>query len=222
MLNVENIFKNRVLNAEKLFKAGIIQEGGRYVITGELSGGRFLLYVFLKEDSLPEVRLIDAESGEEYVLIHASGASGGFVGPLIEACEEKLKHIAESFYDYRVFKSPQAGRIIEYVNDRYGGRLEFLWEKFPKNAVFRRNDTKKWYAILLSAARDKIGLKGGGFAEIIDLRAKPEIISGLIDNKKYFPGYHMNKRSWFTVCLDGSVETEEICRRIDESFILAV
>jgi predicted DNA-binding protein (MmcQ/YjbR family) len=43
----------------------------------------------------------------------------------------------------------------------------------------------------------------------------------LIDREKYLPGYHMNKKHWLTVCLDGRVETKEILARVDESFVLA-
>ena len=43
----------------------------------------------------------------------------------------------------------------------------------------------------------------------------------MIDKKRYFPGWHMNKKHWYTIILDGSVSTEEICSRIDESYRLA-
>ena len=35
------------------------------------------------------------------------------------------------------------------------------------------------------------------------------------------PGWHMNKKTWYTVILDGSVSTADICRRIDDSYALA-
>jgi len=41
------------------------------------------------------------------------------------------------------------------------------------------------------------------------------------DEKSYFPGYHMNKKHWITICLDGSVPIEEIFCRLDESFAFA-
>ncbi len=34
------------------------------------------------------------------------------------------------------------------------------------------------------------------------------------------PGYHLNKKYWNTVLLDGSVPKEDICRMIGESFDL--
>ena len=36
------------------------------------------------------------------------------------------------------------------------------------------------------------------------------------------PGYHMNKRHWNTVILDGSLPDEDICGMIDESYRLVV
>lgn len=36
------------------------------------------------------------------------------------------------------------------------------------------------------------------------------------------PGYHMNKRLWNTIILDGSVPSGEIQRMIDNSFMLVV
>ena len=32
----------------------------------------------------------------------------------------------------------------------------------------------------------------------------------------------MSKKHWYTVCIDGSVPVEEICRRIDISYELAI
>jgi predicted DNA-binding protein (MmcQ/YjbR family) len=36
------------------------------------------------------------------------------------------------------------------------------------------------------------------------------------------PGYHMNKRHWNTVILDGSISDEEIFSMIDDSYDLVV
>lgn len=35
--------------------------------------------------------------------------------------------------------------------------LEFLWPKSPDNAIFRRPDNKKWYAVLLTVQKEKLG-----------------------------------------------------------------
>ncbi|TRY32391.1 MmcQ/YjbR family DNA-binding protein [Aliiglaciecola sp. M165] len=40
--------------------------------------------------------------------------------------------------------------------------------------------------------------------------------------KAVIPGYHMNKKHWNTVCLDGTIPQGEIERMIDNSFSLVV
>ena len=166
------------------------------------------------------MRLVNG-SEEEYVLIHSKQASGKFVGTVIEECEKNLKLIADNCYQTQIFKSLQAKQVISYAREKYNGELEFLWDKFPDNAILRRADTGKWYAALLSVNADKIGLPSDKRVEVLDLRLMPEKIEELVDGKKYFAGYHMNKKHWFTICLDGSVSIDEIYKRIDESYLLA-
>lgn len=80
---------------------------------------------------------------------------------------------------------------------------------------------EKWYAVILTIARNKIGFDGNSTIEILDLRIDPMQLKQTIDNKRYFPGYHMNKKNWYTICLDGSVENDELFERIDISYRLA-
>ena len=85
----------------------------------------------------------------------------------------------------------------------------------------RRKDSEKWFAVLLTVSRRKLGMDSDETVEIVDLRTQAENLSALVDGKKFFPGWHMNKKHWFTIILDGSVSFEEICRRIDKSWNLA-
>ncbi len=57
----------------------------------------------------------------------------------------------------------------------------------------------------------------------ISLKADP--VDALILRKQYDavnPGYHMNKKHWNTVTLDGSIPDAEVRRMIDESYSLVV
>ncbi|CCQ09815.1 hypothetical protein PALB_6630 [Pseudoalteromonas luteoviolacea B = ATCC 29581] len=57
------------------------------------------------------------------------------------------------------------------------------------------------------------------------LNVKCDPDEALILRDKYtsvVPGYHMNKRLWNTVYLDGSVPADEIKRMIDESYQIVV
>lgn len=120
--------------------------------------------------------------------------------------------------NFYIFKSKQSKQIIKYVKEKYNDELEFLWIKFPKNAIFRHKENKKWYAILVALEENKLGIGGDKIVDIIVLKNKQENIINLIDNEKYFAGYHMNKRNWFTIKLDDSIPIKEIYNFIDESY----
>lgn len=104
----------------------------------------------------------------------------------------------------------------------YQDELEFLWKRFPDNAVYRRKDTGKWYGAMLTISKQKLGLDSSEKVVILDLRIQPDDLAAVVDGVRFFPGYHMNKQHWYTICLDGSVPVEEIYQRIDASYLLAV
>ena len=85
------------------------------------------------------------------------------------------------------------------------------------------NLEKKGYAkILLNVSKQKLGFPCDESAEVLDFRVLPEELESLVDYKTYFRGYHMNKKHWCTIILDGSLSFEEIRRRIDASYLLAI
>lgn len=89
------------------------------------------------------------------------------------------------------------------------------------NAVWRRKDNQKWYGAILTVSGSKLKLPTNEILEIIDLRLQRELMEKTVDRKYFFPGWHMNKNSWYTILLNNTVPTEEIYRRIDERYQLA-
>ncbi len=216
-----SLFKNKVPDFERLEAFGFTRQGETYVYSEAVVGGQFILTVSITADGELGTRMAGTDSGDEYILHLTPDAAGSFVGRVRTDYLNVLREISERCFETRVFKSPGAAQIIQYAREKYQNEFEFLWEKFPANAVVRRTDNKKWYAALLTVRKNKIGLNGTETAEIIDLRMAPEDIPAVVDGKRYFPGFHMNKKHWITICLDGSVPPEEICRRIDDSYRLA-
>ena len=82
-------------------------------------------------------------------------------------------------------------QLIEYVRKQYGDELEYLWENFPENAVWRRKNNQKWYGAPLTVSRRKLGFSSDEVVEIIDLRGTPEELAAFVDGQRYFPGWHM-------------------------------
>lgn len=62
-------------------------------------------------------------------------------------------------------------------------------------------------------------------AEPLTVSLKADPMDAMILRKQYEavkPGYHMNKKHWNTVTLDGSIPDEELRLMIDESYTLVV
>ena len=213
--------KKRKLNISKLLPFGFASTDAGYLYQTDMMDGQMKLTVIITFEGKLYTEVVDNSSGDEYVLHRVAGAVGSFVGQVKAEYEEILEEISAKCFDPEVFKNKQTKAVIEYVWNTYGDELEYLWQKFPDNAVVRRKDNQKWYAAILTVSRRKLGFDSDEMVEIIDLRIKPEDMEGTVDNMRYFPGYHMNKKHWYTLLLGGSIPTEEICRRIDESYILA-
>lgn len=221
MADMDDLFKNRKIIPAQLLAFGFSESGHAYTYSTSLLDGQFAMTVSVTKKGEISAEVIDGFSKERYVLHRVSGAQGAFVGTVREEYEAVLAAIAGACSEPDVFKSESARQVIHYVREKYQDELQFLWKRFPDNAVFRRKDNDKWYAALLIVQKKKLGLNNDGSLDIIDLRGRPDTIEALVDGKRYFPGYHMNKKHWFTICLDGSVPVEEIFFRIDESFALA-
>lgn len=220
MMQIDSSFHYKKANHKKLIEFGFVQKDGQFVYETSIVNGQFVLRVFVKGDCL-RTQVIDPETDEEYVLHRIAEVCGGFVGLVRTDYETLLNEIAARCFETDVFKSNDAKKILEYVAQKYGDELEFLW-KNSNNAILRRKDTNKWYAAFLVLSRRKLGFDSDGMIEVLNLRVNPEELKNIVDHQKYFPAFHMNKKHWCSICLDGSLSTQEIESRMDNSYTLAV
>ncbi|MCL2690664.1 MAG: MmcQ/YjbR family DNA-binding protein [Candidatus Bathyarchaeota archaeon] len=215
-----SMFENKKVNLQKLVSYGFTRNNATYFYTTNIVNGQFQMIITITEDGTVNTKVLDSASNE-YVLHRIPEACGPFVSKVRADYESVLYNIAEKCFELNIFKSNFAQKIIQHIQNTYHDDLEFLWPQFPNNAIFRRKDTNKWYAALLVLSKRKLGLNSDELIDILDLKADPEEITGMVDGKKCFPGYHMNKKHWYTLCLDGSVPFEEILRRLDTSYKLS-
>lgn len=214
-------FNKKKPNPKKLLEYGFNKKNDCYYYNQDIMQKGFNLKIEVFIDGKVKTKLIEKSTNEEYTLHLVKSANGQFVGQIKEEYENILNDIGKKCFETDVFKSKQAHDIIKYVSKKYNDSLEYLWEKFPENAVCRRKDNKKWYFAILTTAKNKFGFESDEIVEVIDLRAQTEEIENLIKTNKIYRGYHMNKKHWISIILDNSVSTEEIFNRIDISYELA-
>ena len=212
------LFKNKKLNREKILNNGFQRDGDKFIRREKILN--MTLTIIIDGRGVVTTKIIDAD-GEPYTLHLVEGASGSFVGSVKNAYEKILADVAANCFDDENFKSAQALKVVEYIREKFSDAPEFLWEKFPNYAVFRRKDNRKWYAVIMSIPRNKLQLDGAAELEIVNLRVEPEELDRIFDGEKYFRGWHMNKKSWMTLRLDETLSFEEISARLLKSYELA-
>lgn len=104
------------------------------------------------------------------------------------------------------------------ITDNYSAEPEYLWLRYPNYEVFRHQSNGKWFAAIMDVPGDKIGLPGKELIDIADFKCDPALISLLLEEKGFFPAYHMNKKNWITAALDGSADDEKIKTLLDMSY----
>ena len=221
MREVKDFIKDKKIDLKRLEKFGFKLKENSYYYNISLLKNQFKMCVKINLDNSIFTELIDTETNEPYVLHLLEERRNGYSEKVYKAYSEVLDKIKKECFEDEIFKAGYTKEIITYVKNKYGDELEFLWEKSPKNAVVRRKSSNKWYAVILTIPKRKIGLESDEVIEVINLHNIPKEIEKLIDCKKYFPAYHMNKKYWCTICLDGTVELEEIYKLIDISYELA-
>lgn len=220
MLDLIDKMEKRKPNTNKLLKYGFTDCQSRFSYSEEIDGGGFRFDISVTDSGKITTAVIDKETNEEYTLIHSPTAFGAFVGRIRSECEVILGDIFLKCYDRGEFTGDIANSVSLYAKKKYGTEPEFLWDDTPDSGIFRDEKSKKWYAAVLTAKKRSVGIDCDGTIEIIDLKETPENILNLIKKEGYFPGYHMNKKHWYTILLDGTVPLEEICQCIDRSYNL--
>lgn len=108
--------------------------------------------------------------------------------------------------------------ILEYSLNKYNTKPIYPWTLLPEYAVLRHESSLKWYALFMNVDGQRLGLTPGRIYDVIDLRCREEDISSYLGKRGFLPAYHMSKKDWITILLDGSVDVNKILELLDISF----
>jgi len=221
MRNLESKLKNRKINDTLLEKYGFKKNKSKYIYQTRIQNDQFEIQVVIsKKESY--AKLIDLENEEEFVLVDVEASTGQFVGSIKQEYRNVIDDIIQKCTTKEAFKSKQSKEVIQYIKEKYGDELEFLWEKFDDNAIWRNKQNNKWYGVLLTLSERKLGLESDKVVEVMDLRYQKEKIEDILKKPNIFPGYHMNKKSWITIKLDETVDIKKIYSLIENSYSLSI
>lgn len=98
--------------------------------------------------------------------------------------------------------------------------VEQPWESSPKFTTYKAGASKKWFALLMDIEADKLGLEESQMIDVLNIKLPPEDIKYLVDQKVFFPAYHMNKKHWISVYLNQVADEEQLLALIKKSYLL--
>ena len=200
-------FRRRRVKHSALQKFGFKKDSGRWTYSAPVANGALVCTIAVDAGGMVTENTVDATTNEEYVQHRIAAASGKFVGGVRRDIMALMQRIADACFERDVFKTALARDILSFAEAEWGETPEFLWKNFPDYAVMRRKDTDKWYALLARLTAEKVGGKRDDLVEVVNLRRTEGM-----DGSRFLPAYHMNKKTWTTVILDGTIDANKLLR----------
>ena len=110
--------------------------------------------------------------------------------------------------------------VFSYVKVKYKSAIEYPWMRYPDYAVFRHEDNRKWYGVVMEVEREKLGIPGEGSVDTIAVKTGDLLLHDLLKREHgFYQAYHFGRGDWLTVLLDGTVPMDQIEELIDRSYI---
>lgn len=213
----EEIFKRRKCDFDTLIDYGFVKEENIYKYSKKILDDTFKVDIIIFKDESVDGKIYDLDLNEEYINFRVERQRGEFVNKIREEYNNILNDIAKKCYIEEPFIFKQTNRISSKIKEIYNDEPEFIWDKFPGYGIFRNNNNKKWYALIMNVDRNKIEDKIGE-VEIINVKIDPDSIPNLLKRDGFYQAYHMPKKNWISIILDDTLTDEEIIKYIIESY----
>ena len=196
---------------------GFVKNGDSWFYRAPIMNGQFEAEFEISASGRLKGRVIDKEMEEDYILFRSPDRSS-FASEVRESYLEVLKEIVIGCYKAMPFRSDQGNMINDYVYREYGDIPDNPFTKTKDYMVIRNHNNRKWYGLIGSVARNKLTGTADEPVEVLNVKVAPENLEELLQREGIYPAFHMNKKNWISVILDGTVRDELIQLLLDESY----
>ena len=135
-------FKNRKIDFQKLKKYGFRNKSGNFIYETGLKKGEFKFILNFSKDWELDYKIIETATGEEYEPAYIKNIEGSFVGEIRQETEKIISDISNKCTSFNPFVSEYTYKVIDYIKEKYSDEPEYLWDKFPDNAIFRNKNNQ--------------------------------------------------------------------------------
>lgn len=92
--------------------------------------------------------------------------------------------------------------LSRHIKRKYSIEADYPFKTSPSTAVFRHQDTRKWFAIVMSVELSKLDANRTGISLVMNVKCDPFLIRHYQREKGIYPAYHMNKANWISIVID--------------------
>lgn len=106
------------------------------------------------------------------------------------------------------------------VTESFGTAAERPFMREQSTVVFRHEGNRKWFAVVMTIPKRKLGILEEGNIDIVNLKCAPEMLDSLWQESGIYPAYHMSRSHWISATLDGRVPPDTLRFLLGVSFEL--
>lgn len=216
----QEIFASYRLEKDKLLDYGFENLDNVFIYQKDFLNGDFKAQIVIDENGEVSGKVIETAFNEEFAQLRIESFHGEFIGTVREAYKEILIDIRDKCFKKVIFVSNQANRLTNLTKEKYGESPDFPFtdSKYKHLGVFRYQENKKWYGLIMNVKKSVFGEEyKGEYVDVINVRIDEDKRDLIINNKNIFPSYHMNKQKWVSILLDDSLSDLEVMSYIDYS-----
>ena len=217
MHDISKQFNRFKYKEDKLIKFGFKKEKDKYILNQLSTNKEFIFQIEINNKKVLS-SVIDNSTNEEYMPFYIETINGEYVGSIRDEFNMLIKSILSTCYE-KDYENDTVHQVIRYVKEKYSSKPEYLWEDSPNTFVLKHKEAK-WFGIVMDIPYTKVGIDSKEIVYVLNVKVPTGDIETLIKENGIVPAYHMNKKYWISILLDGSVSIEKIAKLIDISYNL--
>lgn len=206
------------IHLPSLLPFGFTFSDNRYTYREFFMDGQFEAVVEVDEAGQLSSLVWDCEMKEVYTAHQVTAPAGAFVHQVREGYQAILTRVVETCCIALPFSKDQSNCIAQLIKEQWGDLPDYPFAKLPTYGAFRHPSNNKWYALVSQIPRNKLDGSGSQEeVEVVNLKVDAREIAELLSQSGIYPAYHMSKKSWVSVLLDGTVEDQTIFALLEKS-----
>lgn len=219
MHDISKQFNRFKYKEDKLIKFGFKKEKDKYILDQLSTNKEFTFHLEINDKRVLS-SVIDNSTNEEYMPFYIETINGEYVGAIRDEFELLIKSILSTCYE-KDYKNDTVHQVINFVKENYNLKPEYLFSDSPNTFVLKHKEAK-WFGIVMDIPYTKVGIDSKEIVYVLNVKVPTEEIPDLIKIPGIVPAYHMNKKYWISILLDGSVDLKIITNLINTSYELTV